>query len=83
MRLDVKNEVIVDRVKNKKFVITDSCGTVSVTTEYFDVLFKRVNVWIGDCFTGWRKENKRLDDLKIDNKLWIHEFRIRFLKTVI
>tara|TARA_B100000795_G_C22792516_1_gene437643 strand:- start:1914 stop:2048 length:135 start_codon:yes stop_codon:yes gene_type:complete len=44
MRLDVKNEVIVDRVKNKKFVITDSCGTVSVTTEYFDVLFKRVNV---------------------------------------
>ena len=52
IRLDVKNEVIVDWVKNKKFVITDSWGTVSATTKCFDVLFKRVNVWIGNCFTG-------------------------------
>ena len=79
----MKNEVIVDWVRNKKFVMTDSCGTVSYTTEYLDLSFKRVNVWIGNCFTGWKKENERLDDLKIDNKLWIRKFRIRFLKTVI
>ena len=65
----MKNEVIVDWVKNKKFTITELWGTIFASRVSDLFKFNNVRVCECGCLTGYIMEEKRLTNVRVNKKL--------------